>query len=387
MPVVTNRSNSRSLFATIQSSNTHYIDEGAKKFESWFHTVTKDNDTLSKVRHCIFSNGVRGLEYLGSSSDSTRGEVVITLPKNRVLYSTWDESRAASDSILPWDVSLALQLLQEYKKGNKSDFYGYCQLLTQGCDFEQGSCPPSTAPNALRNWTTEQKDLFEKECGPRGKQLLRMEENQKQEWMDQYRRLSTSLQSTFTLEQFAWAMEAVYSRSFKGDFVSNLSKQLVSSLFVPLAATALGLNYLITNPTESNDALTIALGLVGFLPLVLKNLGPKSGDSEAVLLPFIDSANHMEKADTHIFYDHLKGDFTLTASGKYAFVDDEDCNKRKCTQLFISYGAKRDTELLINYGFLPGVDSSEMFKEDLNLSHQLDTQRKALIQEFRRRNL
>lgn len=377
------------LFATIPSS-TYRLDEGAKKFEIWFDKATKDNNSLSKVRHCTFSDGIRGLEYLGSSSD--RNEVIITLPKNRVLYSTSVEAgtrpiSGSSDSTLRWDVSLALKLLDEYKKGTDSEYYGYCQLLTQGCDFQEGSCPPSTAPNALRNWTREQIDLFKSECGSRGKELLRIQENQKKEWMDQFHQLSTSLQGMYTFEQFAWAMEAVYSRSFKGDAISNLSTQLIYTIIVPLAAMALGVNYLISNPNQSNDALTMGLGLISFLPLVLKNIAPKSTNSEAVLLPFIDSANHMEQADSQILYDPLKGIFTLTVSGENAFVDDEDCDGRKCTQLYISYGAKRDTELLLNYGFLPGVYSSEKLMQVTDCSQRLDHERKALIQAFRKRNL
>jgi len=374
-----------SLYATSTSKTTNNLDEGAEIFESWFaKSVSKENDSLAKVRHCIFSNGIRGLEYIDPSSSKTdrRDNVIITLPKNKVLHSSSESQSLISNLNLRWDVSLAMQLLLEYQKGEKSDCYGYCQLLSQGINYQSGSsstCPPSTAPNALRQWTKEQRDLFQKECGVRGKELIRIAENQNQEWKEQYHNLPASLQTTFTFEQFAWAMEAVYSRSFRGDIVSNLSKQLISTIAIPLAVTAFGVNYLISNPAQGNDAVTIALGLLGFLPLVLNNLDPKQNDSEAVLLPFIDSANHLEKADTRILYDPLKGIFTLSVSGDDALVDDKDCHGRKCTQLYISYGSKRDTELLLNYGFLTGVVL------DLNL--ETDVQRRLLIEGFRKRNI
>jgi hypothetical protein len=260
--------------------------------------------------------------------------------------------------------------------------YSYCQLLTQGLDFNKAQpCPPSVAPNALRNWSQQQKDILAKECGPRGIELLQLEYKQKQDWLAQYSHLATQDHVQFSFEQFVWAMEVVYSRSFRGDFVTDLPSRL-STLIIPFAATALGLNYLLADPNQSNNLISIALGLIGFLPLILKSLDQDHRASEAVLLPFIDSANHMEQAQSQILFDPLKGEFILKYSSESAFVDDRDGDGRRCKQMYISYGDKRETELLLNYGFFPGVDYDEIQLKEMDLDQRLNEQRNALVKAY-----
>ena len=106
-----------------KSKNTD-LDDGARTFEKWFNAALKENNTLSKVRHTVFSNRIRGLEYIHTFNDSS--EAIITIPKEMVLYSTFDDARNRSNGRLNvrWDVSLALKLLQECKKGNQSNYYG-----------------------------------------------------------------------------------------------------------------------------------------------------------------------------------------------------------------------------------------------------------------------
>jgi hypothetical protein len=69
-----------------------------------------------------------------------------------------------------------------------------------------------------------------------------------------------------------------------------------------------------------------------------------------VLLPLIDSANHFESADSTIDFNVLANAFELSI-GPNCIKEEADGQQ----QLYISYGRKSDTELLLNYGFLPDV--------------------------------
>jgi len=369
---------------------------GVTEFENWFYTKCCDNNsnnnTPKYVRHSMFANG-RGLELIvtrnGKNVWSGKEIPVITVPQDVVLSSVYVEDKESLESIADdWDVVLALKLLKECQKGRQSDIYGYCMLLTRGQDFASAfPTPPSTAPHCIRNWTDSQKKRLL--ASTRGERLLRIQEKQSQEWMEKYAALSPEDRNMFTREQFFWAMEAVYSRAFKGDFGGldaagggggggNVLKQLSKAL-VPFAAAALALNYVQTTPFDflatadggdGGDGLTSVLLALSCAPVVLNFISDRFGKKQidAVLLPFVDNANHLEEAQSRIEYDPLKGVFTVSVEGRNCIVLEKDKNGgggggssssggsgsgRK--QFYISYGPKRESELLLNYGFLPEV--------------------------------
>lgn len=68
----------------------------------------------------------------------------------------------------------------------------------------------------MRHWSSSQKALLEK--SEKGKKLLDVEIQQQEEWKQKYESLSASEKNNMTYEQFQWAMEAVHSRAFRGDF-------------------------------------------------------------------------------------------------------------------------------------------------------------------------
>jgi hypothetical protein len=80
-------------------------------------------------------------------------------------------------------------------------------------------------------------------------------------------------------------------------------------------------------------------------------IADQKGSKEAVLLPLIDSANHLEEADSVIEYDD--GKFVLSL-GRKCLVKEVD-EGRERAQVCISYGVRKDSELLLNYGFMRGV--------------------------------
>merc|ERR1719393_644590 len=111
-----------------------------------------------------------------------------------------------------------------------------------------------------------------------------------------------------TYEQFSWAMEAVHSRAFRGEFGAldageggQLRK--IASLLLPFSALTFGF-FAATDPGMNDYYLPAAL--VAASPVVLTAIADQQGSKEAVMLPFIDSANHLQEADSVIEYDPVK---------------------------------------------------------------------------------
>ena len=169
---------------------------------------------------------------------------------------------------------------------------------------------------------------------------------QEQAWKSKYEALEGS---SMAWEQFEWAMEAVHSRAFCGDFgIGGGGLPTAVQLGTPaLSAVACYTYFAILH--GQNDAILIALAALGTLPTLINLL--RESPPAAVLLPLIDSANHLEEADSSIEYSPLTDSFDLKG-GKGCLLQEEDGRQQ---QLYISYGKKSEQELLLNYGFLKGT--------------------------------
>mmetsp|Transcript_13046 Transcript_13046/g.18755 ORF Transcript_13046/g.18755 Transcript_13046/m.18755 type:complete len:193 (+) Transcript_13046:911-1489(+) len=166
--------------------------------------------------------------------------------------------------------------------------------------------------------------------------------------------------------------EVIHSRAFRGNY--GLSPvRTFGSILAPFIASAAGIAYFWNNPRVEESVL-IGLAFLASTPIFLNIILPDQG--EVVLLPLIDSANHLESADSAIEYNPVSGTFALKVGPK-CLVREEESK----TQLYISYGKKSDAELLLNYGFLPGVPCNDGEDEASR-----NAQREQLTQEFLRRN-
>jgi len=274
--------------------------------------------------------------------------------------------------------------------GPDSAFWGYTQFVMQGWNASSANagvadCPPFTAPNALRHWTAEQRLYLFDDSHHLGKSLEDYSDHQLEEWKQKYEALSNDDKSNMTLEQFQWAMETVHSRAFCGPSIQSLfsSSTSIVSLTAPLACAVAGVLYQSNTPDPSPVVLT-TLALLAAIPLALTVLSESSSSSSsssssAVLLPMIDSANHLNEAgpETTITYDPVTDCFQLYVGPK--------CIDPITQQLFISYGTKTDAEWLLNYGFLPGVVMQGEDADGVNDAAR-DRQRKQLAQAFLARN-
>jgi hypothetical protein len=146
----------------------------------------------------------------------------------------------------------------------------------------------------------------------------------------------------------------------------------IASLLLPISALAFGIVYA-SDP--SMDQYFVPLAVIASSPVALTILADQKGSKEAVMLPLIDSANHIQEADSVIEYDPSIDGFVLSL-GRKCLIREVDGGEERA-QACISYGIKSDSELLINYGFLRGVNDEDGSQ---------DEKRQRLAEEFVRRN-
>lgn len=322
---------------------------GVEDFERWFVSVPGAKCDPS-IRHDDFGN-LRGLGYFGSKEGSSGGrgggggnqqrKEWMTIPRSIVVQSDFSQ--------VDWDSRLAQTLWQEALKGKSSAVAGYTSLLLRGWTINDlPNRPPSTANDALRHWTDEEKSVLASTSS--GRRLLDLQKQQEDLWRDKFRKING-----MTWEQFEWAMEVVHSRAFCGDFGLGGSSSLlppVVTIASPIVAAIAGYTYYVPLHGQ-NDLVLLGIGAVAALPLLINLVTQKP--PVAVLLPLIDSANHREEVDSSIEYNPLTDSFNLVTGGAN--------NNSQCIitepngkeQLYVSYGKKKDSELLLNYGFLRGV--------------------------------
>eukprot|EP00970_Alexandrium_tamarense_P002734 scaffold387_cov195-Alexandrium_tamarense.AAC.14 len=303
-----------SLCSTQTDVDTSTNDQlgGVATFEEWFTSNSSIGAKVNSVKHALFhTNSLRGLEFTSkSSSDLNRVAVV---PRKMVLSVPYSED---DEGFRAWDTNLSVRLCEECNKGKSSAYYGYCALLTKDTNLQTSSSQPypSTAPDSLRHWTPAQKAPLE--SSEKGKKLLNAEKKQQQQWRKKFDSLSANETQNMTYEQFHWAMEAVHSRAFRGDFGAldggdGGPLRKLASLLLPLSALAF--------------------------------------------------ANHLQEADSVIEYDPTVDSFVLSLGRKCLVKEVDEAGER--AQVCISYGIRGDSELLLNYGFLRGVTMEEV-KED-----------------------
>lgn len=315
----------------------HESLQGVAVFEQWFESAA--GARVKNIKHSFFGSYGRGLEFTSTSSKDLSG--VIEAPRRLVLRVPYSDEEGSD-----WDAKLATKLLHECKKGRASEFWGYCSLLCKGGNLNAADDYKysPTAPDALRHWTDTEKEILE--GSERGRKLLRLASDQEDKWRRKYESVEG-----MTYEQFSWAMEAVHSRAFRGEFGAldageggQLRK--IASLLLPLSALTFGF-FAATDPGMNDYYLPAAV--VAASPVILTAIADQQGSKEAVMLPFIDSANHLQEADSVIEYDPVKESFVLSL-GRRCLVKEQDGRAQVC----ISYGIRSDSELLLNYGFVRG---------------------------------
>lgn len=320
----------------ILQSASSSSDYDASTFEQWCRKQGCNWD--SAISHAFFFDGrVRGLQWMMGKAQPAQSECIMSIPSSIVL--------SVEDNDTTWDAKLACKLWDEMKLGSRSSVSGYCSWLssTNGSTYEPGTVPPTTVPDALRHWTEEEKNALSTK--PAGQKLVELQKKQEAAWRNKYQPYSDVL----SWEAFEWCMEVVHSRAFRG---IGSSVSIVPAVAAPLFAAFAGWYYVtIINPlattSKGDDTTLTLLAVAGILfasfPTVLQLLQKPM----VALLPLIDSANHLETADSQIEFVPAKKTFDLNIGPQ--------CIDGESSQLYISYGRQPDEALLLNHGFLPNV--------------------------------
>ena len=115
----------RALLATVDKTDVDDCLQGVSQFEEWWETVNPSASDASnfenQLKHSSFDFGqLRGLKIHGKNKNFGNGKAILSVPRKVVLCSSIN----AKSEDFDWDTNLAIQLLQEYKKGIASDIYG-----------------------------------------------------------------------------------------------------------------------------------------------------------------------------------------------------------------------------------------------------------------------
>jgi hypothetical protein len=214
----------------------------------------------------------------------------------------------------------------------------------------------------VRHWTAEQQRQYLSPSAP-GRDLLAALQQQDATWRQHYDSLDPSTQVTMSWEQFEWAMEAVHSRAFCG-VQTTTDRNVAAKLLLPsLMAAILGIVYSSTTTAgQASDTVLAVLAVATALASWTATATWTSSQSAvAVLLPWIDSANHHAQADSTILYDPLTQSFELYIGPKCLVTEeDQDSVHMSRRQVYINYGSKTNTEWLLNFGFLPTVPAAAL---------------------------
>lgn len=363
--------------SSLSYDNTSVALDGVTDFEEWFSSNVSSGARANSICHALFNSMGRGLQFTSTKSSDLKGVAVV--PRKLVMRVPISEE-GDKTSERSWDTNLSCLLFDECQKGKDSAYYGYCSLLTRGFNLQpKMTTYPSTAPDTLRHWSEQQKNRLKE--SEDGKKLLDAENEQATKWRQKYDSLSVNEKEKLSYDNFLWAMEAVHSRAFKGNFNvldggEGGPLRKIASLLLPLSALAFGIVYA-SDP--SMNQYFAPLSIVAASPVALTIIADQKGSKEAVMLPLIDSANHLEEADSVIEYDPTVDAYVLSLGEKCLVKEVDGAVVR--AQVCISYGNKKDFELLINYGFLRGVALEGLKNED-----NREGVRQRLIDEFLSRN-
>eukprot|EP00752_Nemacystus_decipiens_P016244 g14524.t1 len=303
------------------------------EFERW---AGEAGIKAPKLRHEVFADALvgdlRGLKAVESTSQSER---LATVPAKAAITLTASEETPFRSWVSPefwdsqqWYVKLALKLLWERQLGSASAVEGYVNVLPAQGSFE-----------TLIHWTDQELDALKyPKCAASAKR-------QHVAWdklhQDLVARCPEGAGRAISRDDLVWALECVLSRAFNGRFGGGQKSAILSAGLL----IASGAAYAFTE--QPVWALLAALTL---LPLTLPELGSLGAAltgkpakaSDYVLVPFVDSMNHVTTVKTELSFSPLSGDLGVSVNRGYGQGE----------QAYISYGLKSNDELLQFYGFV-----------------------------------
>ncbi len=315
-----------------------------------FERRLKDGGVVAEgLEHALFwpaedAGPSRGLR---TKVDTAPGKLLIELPRGQAICLDEGEATPFPQWVpqkqwkkMPWYAQLGLKLVYERKTSTSALKASYADLLP----------PPKGLPTPLHWSLTDLADL--RSVYPA---LANKVDRQKQVWSGLYDTLgkTRAVREDMDEDTFVWAMESVLSRAFKGTFGTGFNS-LAPSL--GLMALFAGIYYvdqetiqLVSYTLEEFSYLAAIPAALTLLPLFLEFVKSKG---TYVMAPMIDSLNHQSTVPTDLDYDSLRQRFRLSIGEGFKAGE----------QVFMSYGAKSNDDLVLHYGFVEPDAAADVYE-------------------------
>lgn len=309
----------------------------------WRAWATKLGISAPKVDLHAFSDGFGAdLRGMAATESIESDEPIIQVPASSVLQVTTgcecplgDEVDAQCWGRLPWWAQLALLLVRESQRGQKSSLSPWIESL------------PKEFPSVLLTWSDA--DLAMLEYPP----LVERTMAQRDELANAYAEITHGCRFPISEDEFRWAVLAVRSRAFSGPYEGRDASDRVAQVGFILTLLIGGIAIGLVRPEDGlNGALLAAISI----PLTDFIVGSSAQLKRHVVCPVVDYLNHDSNAVSDIAYEYFGDAFAVRVRGGF----------KRGEQVCINYGETRSNDALLQYyGFVERDCPHDVYSMDL----------------------
>ena len=319
------------------------VDAQQAEYASWRESRSIKSPNVEVAYFGDVDDEVMRYRGVKATSAINAGDVLVELPRESCLVLMDDaelpfpefctnELWAKLTEQNKWAVKVALNLLHERSLGEASPFRMYIDQLPKQFDL-------------LSQWSDDELRLLQYPAVARAAEGQRKEDDDAFELVRKHSP-ETLKNPAVTKESLVWALNMVRSRVFSGRLSDNARTK--KNLLPKALAAGTAFAAFLTSQTQEGRWLAV----FAMLALVVFDKEPEPGEEGGaklayVLMPLIDAFNHADLPE--------KTEFEFSAS---AFRLRAPANVAPDEEIFISYGALGNDELLTRYGFVAS-DTSE----------------------------
>jgi hypothetical protein len=317
------------------------VDAQQAEYASWRESKNIKSPNVEVAYFGDVDDEVMRYRGVKATSAINAGDVLVELPRESCLVLMDDaelpfpefctnELWAKLTEQNKWAVKVALNLLHERSLGEASPFRTYIDQLPKQFDL-------------LSQWSDDELRLLQYPAVARAAEGQRKEDDAAFELVRKHSP-ETLKNPAVTKENLVWALNMVRSRVFSGRLSDEAGRK--KNLLPKALAAGTAFAAFLTSQTQEGRWLAV----FAMLALVVFDKEPEPGEEGGaklayVLMPLIDAFNHADlPAKTE--FEFSAAAFRLRSPARYA----------KDGEVFISYGALGNDELLVRYGFVAPND-------------------------------
>lgn len=247
--------------------------------------------------------------------DIPANQVLLTVPTDVAI--TVEQSNKENST--PWYVAMAIQLcsldITKYK--------AWYESLPRQLDT-----PLHWNPSAMQELQYKPMEV-----------AVQRQTSLWKEYYQTYVATSTSTSNNISYEQFVWGCEMARSRAFSG-YGGNAFSPLSYAFLLLLVTIYVGLNLGTLEQAANGAGIVLSVNILRdfVVPKLLRT-------NRYVVCPVIDMVNHQgTNHQCQVSFEYFQNSYSLTS--------DSSTNIAKGDQIYISYGARSNDQLLQYYGFV-----------------------------------